>query len=239
MRVLSEHELRGAHDRFMSKADQSAGPMRCWPWRGAKQGRYGAFRIGSVTDGSRRQIGAHVFACALGSGIPPSAADAHHACRNPICVNPSHLSWQSGPDHSRAHRSEFIEGGRRAARNPKFIAAHGLAQRRRTTCSKGHPYNSENTRRTAGQRACPCGCGKPVPPRRNGRPAKYATQRCWHRARTREQRRLAGERGGTATARSFERRLVNRLLTLDPSEAILRAYYLGRRAAYSQRRRAA
>ncbi|MEO8483086.1 MAG: hypothetical protein ABI634_12805 [Acidobacteriota bacterium] len=55
---------------------------------------------------------------------------------------------------------------------------------------------------------------------------------CWHRLRTAEQRQLAGQKGGAATARSFERRLVRRLLVLDPHEAILRAYHLGRRAAY-------
>ena len=63
----------------------------CWIWRGAKdKDGYGFFKIGSRTDGSRKQVRAHRWIWEWFNGeIPTPHLD--HLCRNPSCVNPDHL----------------------------------------------------------------------------------------------------------------------------------------------------
>lgn len=80
---------------------------------------------------------------------------------------------------------------------------------------------------------CRCGCGNLVKRFRG----KYASRKCHQKMRSADDRRRAGEKGGAATARNFEKRLVEKLKNLEPTEAILRAYYLGRRAAYRRKYR--
>lgn len=74
---------------------------------------------------------------------------------------------------------------------------------------------------------CPCGCGGPVKPHR-----KFAMRTCWHRAVTPAQRASWGQQGGKTRVLGLELTLLAQLASLDRNAAILRAYYLGRRAAY-------
>lgn len=127
----------------------------CWLWSGGHtSGGYPVFRIGSLKDGTRRQIGAHVFACVLRHGPMPAGHDAHHTCRNKGCVNPDHLVPVNQRDHTTEHRDELIAHGQKQAQRPAFRAAFGRAQREKTHCRNGHPYNAVNTYQHRGERHC-------------------------------------------------------------------------------------
>lgn len=61
----------------------------CWPWTGARQPRgYGIVRFNGVV------YLAHRIALFVTKGAPSvDQTDTLHACDNPPCCNPSHLSW--------------------------------------------------------------------------------------------------------------------------------------------------
>lgn len=70
--------------RYVQKTDE------CWIWTGGKAGgrevhqRYGVFRVGSQTDGTRRQVYAHhwSYTYATGEEIPDNR-QINHTCDNP------------------------------------------------------------------------------------------------------------------------------------------------------------
>jgi len=75
-------------------------PGTCWLWTGGTSGGgaasehrgvYGRFAVGSRTDGTRRKIGAHVFAFVHEFGPVPDGKIVCHHCDTPLCVNPAHL----------------------------------------------------------------------------------------------------------------------------------------------------
>ena len=65
----------------------------------------------------------------VGLKAPSSFEDVHHKCHNRLCVNPEHLEIT---DYK--HRGEFWK-------NKMF-------------CSKGHPFNEQNTYFYKGHRKC-------------------------------------------------------------------------------------
>ncbi len=127
----------------------------CWTWSGGhtKSG-YPVFRIGSTKDGSRRQVGAHVYACELRHGAMPAGHQAHHLCHNRGCVNPEHLVPMSSDDHKVEHHDDRVEQGRRSAQRPAFRASFGRRDREKTQCRNGHPYDEANTYTHRGERGC-------------------------------------------------------------------------------------
>lgn len=85
---------------FWSKIDQ-ANEGECWNWRAGKtKFGYGRFRIGD------RLYSAHRIAYVLANGHLPVGIGYHgfvvmHACDNPACCNPAHLSIGTNRDNAR------------------------------------------------------------------------------------------------------------------------------------------
>lgn len=78
--------------RFWSKVERSPG---CWEWRGTKNPHgYGIF------ENNRKRVQAHRFSWEIANGRPiPEGLVILHACDNPPCVNPAHLSVGTHADN--------------------------------------------------------------------------------------------------------------------------------------------
>ena len=64
----------------------------CWVWRKTiHTDGYGVIKIGSRTDGSRKNVKAHRFAYENLAGKIPEGLVIDHLCRNRPCVNPDHM----------------------------------------------------------------------------------------------------------------------------------------------------
>lgn len=95
-------------DRFWAKVEKPEGDDACWLWVGAvKNGakeKYGYFKL----DG--RVVKAHRVAYELHYGVKLTSTQLLlHACDNPSCVRPTHLSLGSPRQNAR----EMIVRGRR------------------------------------------------------------------------------------------------------------------------------
>lgn len=100
-------------------------PDGCWEYRGASQDGYGV-----LYDENRRSVMAHRYAYEKLVGPIPDGLVIDHLCRNPPCVNPSHIEPVT-----------IAENTRRG----------GLAQ---SHCHRGHPRPVE--RRAAGKHCLDC-----------------------------------------------------------------------------------
>ena len=126
---------RPAHDtllqRFVSKA-AFIDPDDCWQWTDATHwSGYGVFWTGN------RCVKAHRFAYEIFGGPIPEGLVIDHLCRNPGCVNPTHLQAVTQYEN-------FRRGNAPAA-----------VLLRSTHCSKGHPFSGDNLHvRRCGRRVC-------------------------------------------------------------------------------------
>src|SRR5438445_5599334 len=94
----------------------------CWEWSGAKTGDgYGTTRIKARCESVHRAVYEHFV------GPIPKGRHLHHNCENRACANFEHLQLLTPKEHNR------ISNGRSGVNY------------RRTVCSKGHPFNQENT----------------------------------------------------------------------------------------------
>ena len=91
----------------------------CWEWSGAKVRGYGCFYY---WDGTRsRSMMAHRAVWTVKVGPIPEGRELDHLCRNPSCVNPSHMEAVT-PDVNKRRQGDAV-----------------------TECPQGHPYTPENT----------------------------------------------------------------------------------------------
>lgn len=94
----------------------------CWAWTGAQfELGYGSFR-----DDGRKQVRAYRYAWEFFIGPIPEGLTIDHLCRNPNCVNPTHLE----PVTMRENTLRGI--------GPSAINS------RRTHCASGHPLAGDN-----------------------------------------------------------------------------------------------
>jgi hypothetical protein len=138
---------RTTAERFWSKAKRTDG---CWPFDGTKRpDGYRQLGIGSLTDGTRRNVLAHRYAYELTHGPVPAGLTVDHECHNRdsdclggptcphrACVRPDHLI-------AKPIRANVLAG--------RTVAAKAAAA---THCPQGHPYDEVNTRIYRGTRAC-------------------------------------------------------------------------------------
>lgn len=106
---------------FWVFVDRSGGSGSCWPWIGGLSDKgYGRVMIAGVRRGS------HCVAYELVEGPIPHGLQIDHLCRNPACVNPSHL--------------EAVTQGVNVLRGVSPSAQNA----RKTHCPRGHPLAGWN-----------------------------------------------------------------------------------------------
>lgn len=124
--------------RFWAKVNK-AGPISlvrgvsgpCHVWIAARTGA----GYGSFWDG-QRVVYAHRYAYAQHAGAVPAGLDLDHRCGNRACCNPAHLEPVPHAENVRRGRG-------------------GAAQRAKTHCPQGHPYDEANTyHHPRGMRRC-------------------------------------------------------------------------------------
>lgn len=120
--------------RFWSKVDRR-GDDECWPFSDLRSD----IGYGFIWDGFRT-VGAHCFSLALIGKRAAPGQHVDHLCRNPACVNPSHLEIVTG-------RENTLRGV-----GPTAINA------RKTHCIRGHELSGDNLY----VRKCGCEPRRPV-----------------------------------------------------------------------------
>lgn len=110
--------------RFWSKVDRSGDG--CWLWTaGRYKHGYGMFHAGRFRDGRQDVRHAHRLAYELTHGDVPDGLVVKHACDNPPCCNPAHLSVGTQADNLR----EMRERGRdRKAIGPRTYPVAALVE---------------------------------------------------------------------------------------------------------------
>lgn len=97
---VRQSRAEAAVKRFWDKVDMSGGPNSCWNWTAFTQP---AYRPGQLPYGKFRANGtvllAHRVAFELAKGPIPDGHIVRHACDNPKCCNPAHLSSGTQSDN--------------------------------------------------------------------------------------------------------------------------------------------
>lgn len=96
----------------------------CWEWQRIRNvWGYGRFNVGGT------ESLAHRFSYELHIGPIPDGLVLDHLCRNPCCVNPSHLEPVTTAENLR--RGD--------------VARSAFSKPLRAHCPQGHPYDEHNT----------------------------------------------------------------------------------------------
>ena len=123
---------RNVIDRLCEKIVQDAS-TGCWLWIGSIVNA----GYGSTWDlPKQRSREAHTVSYEAFIGPVPDNLTLDHLCRIRRCVNPTHL--------------EPVTNVENVMRGEGF----GAVNSRKVVCSRGHPYNEENTYHWRGQRCC-------------------------------------------------------------------------------------
>ena len=111
------------NERFIQRIRLVDGPLetQCWMWTARLDDcGYGWFSC------KHKNHKAHKYAYEAVLGSVPCGQELDHLCRNRACANPFHVEPVT-------HTENVARG----------IA--GLWQRQKTHCSKGHPFDAQNT----------------------------------------------------------------------------------------------
>lgn len=118
--------------RFWQRIEQK--PSGCWEWTGARDRGYGRLVI------ARKMHRAHRLAYELVHGPIPDGLVVMHACDNPPCCNPNHLSVGTPLDNTRDMIAK--QRGRRVSGD---LCPSGL-----------HPMTPDNLASGRARRCLPC-----------------------------------------------------------------------------------
>lgn len=120
------------HERFDAKCEEDP-ETGCWVWKSSLTRGYGTFSMGG------RPCYAHRVSYERHRGPIPPGAVVMHACDNPACVNPAHLSVGSVKDNMEdaVRKGRTNRGARRwnakldprTVRLIRLLAARGESQR--------------------------------------------------------------------------------------------------------------
>lgn len=109
-----------AAERFWAKVRRGSDD-ECWPWQaGVDKDGYGRFRSMYVNHRSHR------VAYQLANGDIPAGLCVLHACDNPKCCNPNHLSIGTNLDNI----ADRVAKGRSASGDRHFARLHPERMRR-------------------------------------------------------------------------------------------------------------
>lgn len=129
-------------ERFWSYVALPPSPDECWLWEGALNNKgYGRFNLRG------QALGAHRVSYTISRGVIPPEMVLDHLCRNPRCINPSHLETVT-------QRENVLRGDL-----PRVMAERGGSPD--DPCPKGHEpnwgyyrYNGPDRPRTRGCKTC-------------------------------------------------------------------------------------
>ncbi len=104
----------------------------CWEWQG-RTNRNG-YGWGQQRPGQPYRVMHRIMWEDAHNGPVPDDLQLDHLCRNRVCCNPQHLEPVTGSENT---------------------TRQDHANRRKDTCSKGHPFDEDNTINTKrGRRVC-------------------------------------------------------------------------------------
>lgn len=153
-------------ERFWSRVKKSDG---CWEWTGAKTANgYGVVRRNKVL------FYAHRVAYETIIGPISEGLSLDHLCRNPGCLNPSHLEPVTHAENvargmalwavmrrtgfcSKGHQQPLDDHSSASRRCRACALEYMRAYHKKhgpTHCHKGHPYSETAYLNTAGRRRC-------------------------------------------------------------------------------------
>ncbi len=111
----------------------------CWVWTGRTNNGYGYLSGQDTRLDGRGWEFAHRLSWIIEHGSIPVGLWVLHRCDTPPCIRPSHLFLGTSQENT----ADRVRKGRSARTNAE-----------KTHCSKGHPFNEENTRWYRGHRSC-------------------------------------------------------------------------------------
>lgn len=126
--------------RFWAKVNRGTG---CWEWLGERNNK-GYGRFPTYSRDSRKRLLAHRVSYTLHHGQIPAGMVVMHACDNPGCVNPEHLSIGTQQDNLRdaLAKGRVDMSGLAVGRK---MSVPGQRGPRVTQCHNGHDYTPTNT----------------------------------------------------------------------------------------------
>lgn len=149
--------IRSVLDRCMDKISPEPN-TGCWLWTGSVLGDFAFIYV----DKRPRSVGTILF-----GAVVPAGKVVRSRCRVKLCVNPAHLEvvdvrFRRGTcfrGHALTEETTYLNtGGRRTCSACRVyrrtLKNRGNANRAKTTCPDGHPYDEANTRVTGGKRKC-------------------------------------------------------------------------------------